>query len=77
MYLIFTDYSLDYVQEIYNTFVNAHANNELDDAVKLLKDITPMAMNSMLIKQPREEAIVKRRERKAMVVMDVPPTVPG
>lgn len=36
-----------------------------------------MAMNSMLIKQPREEAIVKRRERKAMVVMDVPPTVPG
>ena len=31
----------------------------------------------MLTKQPRDEAIKKRNERKAMVVKDVPPTVQG
>ena len=37
------------LQQIYNTFVNGHANNELDAVVKHLKDIIPMATNPMLI----------------------------
>ena len=41
---------------------------------KNLKEMTPQPMNTMLLKQPRDEAIKKRSERKAMVVKDVPPT---
>lgn len=65
------------MQEIYNTFLNAHAKDELDAAAKILKHNTPLPMNTMLTKQPRDEAIKKWSERKAMVIMDVPPTVPG
>ncbi len=41
---------------------------------KGIKDMTPKPMNTMLTKQPRDEAIKKRTERKAMVTKDVPPT---
>ena len=41
---------------------------------KYLKEMMPQPMNTMLVKQPRDEAIKKRSERKAMVVKDVPPT---
>ena len=34
-------------------------------------------MNEMLQKQPREEAIKNREERRKMVTKDVPPTTPG
>ena len=34
-------------------------------------------MNSMMEKQPREEALKTRADRKRMVVKDVPPTTPG
>ena len=39
--------------------------------------MTPKPMNVMLNKQPRDEAIKKRNERRAMVVKDVPPTATG
>ena len=39
--------------------------------------MTPAPMNSMLDKQCVEEALQKRRERKAMEVKDVPPTSTG
>ena len=31
-------------------------------------------MNTMLAKEPRDEAIKKRKERKKMIPKDVPPT---
>lgn len=39
--------------------------------------MTPEPMNTMLTKQPKDEAIKKRKERKLMVVEEVPPTTPG
>ena len=40
--------------------------------------MAPAPMNSMLDKQPREEAIEKRAKRMKMTVEDVPPTgAPG
>ena len=39
--------------------------------------MTPAPMNTMLEKQPRQEAIEKRAQRKSMVVHDVPQTAPG
>lgn len=50
---------------------------ELKDAAKQLKEITPAAMNTILEKQPREEALRKRAKRSKMVTKDVPPTTPG
>ncbi len=41
---------------------------------KELVDMTPDPMNSMLEKQPRNEAIKKMLDRKEMVVTNIPPT---
>lgn len=49
----------------------------MEQEAKKIEEMTPEFMNMMLMKQPREEAIQKREERKAMVVKDVPPTTPG
>ena len=46
----------DYVEEIYQTFVNA-SKEALKDAATKLKEKTPAPMNRMLERQPREEAI--------------------
>ena len=70
--------STDYVEDIYQTFVETMQNDtELEKAQKELKEMTPAAMNTMLEKQPRTEAIDKRKARKSMTVADVPPTNPG
>lgn len=66
----------DYVEEIYQTFINA-SKDDLKDAATRLKEKTPAPMNRMLERQPREEAIQKRVERKKMKAKDVPPTTPG
>ena len=66
----------DYAEEIYQTFVNA-SKEALKDAATKLKEKTPAPMNRMLERQPREEAIQKRVERKEMKARDVPPTTPG
>ena len=43
-----------------------------------LRNMTPAPINTMLQKQPREEAIAKKIKRSKMVVADVPPTsTPG
>jgi len=39
--------------------------------------MVPPPMNTMLDKQPREEAIRKQKERSSMVSKDVPPTAAG
>ena len=67
-------YFTDYVEEIYQTFVEAHKANKLADAITELNDITPAPMNTMLNKQPREEAIKKMKQRREMTVEDIPPT---
>lgn len=67
--------NFDYVEDIYQTFVNA-SKDELHEAVTKLKDLSPAPMNTMLEKQPREEALEKRAERSKRVTRDVPPTTP-
>lgn len=49
-------------------------SDEIEKAHKELVDMTPDPMNSMLEKQPRNEAIKKMLDRKEMVVANVPPT---
>ena len=49
----------------------------MKDANTELYEKTPAAMNTMLEKQPRAEALLKRQQRRKMVVTDVPPTTPG
>ncbi|XP_015749382.1 PREDICTED: uncharacterized protein LOC107329161 [Acropora digitifera] len=66
----------DYVEEIFQTFIKA-SKEEIKDAASKLREKTPAAMNTMLEKQSREEAIKKKEERSQMVVKDVPPTTPG
>ena len=67
----------DYVEEIFQTYLSS-TKDELSDASGKLKEMTPEPMNTMLDKQPREEAIQKKGERAKMVVEDVPPTcTPG
>ena len=66
----------EYVEEIFQTFLQA-TDDELKNAAKTLKEKTPAAMNSMLNKQTRTEALKKREDRKKMTVKNVPPTTPG
>lgn len=66
-----------YVEEIYQTYLQS-TKEELSAAAMKLKEMAPAPMNSMLDKQPREEAIEKRAKRMKMTVEDVPPTsTPG
>ena len=64
---------LDYVEEIFQTFLNA-SKTELKEAAQKLNDKSPAPINEMLPKQSREEAVQKRGERSKMVV---PPTTSG
>ena len=64
---------LDYVDEIYKMFL---ASNEeaVEGACKILADMTPAPMNTMLDKQPKDEAIAKTKQWAELVAVDVPPT---
>jgi tRNA U34 5-carboxymethylaminomethyl modifying GTPase MnmE/TrmE len=68
---------LDYVEEIFNTFVDAKLNKKLKAARKELETMAPAPMNTMLEKQPRKEATEAWRKRKSMVVQEVPRTLQG
>ena len=59
---------------MYQTFQDAQRKGNLEEEKDKLKKMTPEPMNTMLTKQPRDEAIKKRKDRRAMVVEDVPPT---
>lgn len=67
---------LDYVDEVYKVFLDSNEET-LDNASKALVDMTPAPMDTMLEKQPRGEAIAKMKQRKELVVVDVPPTAEG
>lgn len=62
---------------MYQTFLDAQRKGNLEEEKDKLKTMTPEPMNTMLTKQPRDEAIKKRKDRRAMVVEDVPPTSAG
>ena len=74
--VIYATLFLDYVEEIFQTFLKA-TKAELKEAAQKLNDKSPAPVNEMLQKQPREEALKKREERRKMVTKDVPPTTPG
>jgi len=67
--------NFDYVEEIFQTYLMA-SKDEISDAANKLREMTPAPMNSMLEKQPKEDAIKKRDKRRSIVVTDVPPTTP-
>lgn len=61
----------EYVEEIFQEYLSS-SKDELEEASRKLKNMTPAPMNTMLQKQPREEAIEKRTKRAKMVAEDVP-----
>ncbi|KXJ17797.1 uncharacterized protein LOC110233295 [Exaiptasia diaphana] len=68
--------SYDYVEEVYQTMVSNINSNTLTEAIEELKEMTPAAMNTMLDKEMREDAIEKFHRRKSMTVKDVPACTP-
>lgn len=75
-YCVSYSFFTDYVDDIFQTFMKA-SKEDLKDAASNLQEKTPVPMNTMLEKQPREEVLQKRAERSKMVTKDVPPTTPG
>ena len=67
----------EYVEDIYQTYLVAWEKNQLKVTMQELSAMNPPPMNTMLEKQAREEAIMKRTERKGKTAKDVPPTTPG
>ena len=49
----------------------------MKEAAVKLSEMTPAPMNTIVEKQPREEAVQKRIKRRSMEVKDVPPTTLG
>lgn len=68
---------IDYVEEIFQTMVESIGTEKIENAIDELNKLVPPPMNTMLDKQPREEAIEKKRRRDAMQLANVPPTNPG
>lgn len=66
----------DYVEDIFQTFLQM-TDEEQKGARKKLQELTPAPMDTMLRKQPREEALQKREKRLKMTTKEVPPTTSG
>ena len=71
------NHTLGYVEDIYEVMLSAIQAGKLESAKKDLKQMTPLPMNTMLVKQSKSEAILKKVQRKGMNTADVPPTNPG
>ena len=68
---------LDYVEDAYQTLLEAmNTTNCLGSAVRELKEMTPVPMNTMLDKETRESALDSRQKREKMVPKNVSPTTP-
>lgn len=65
------------MEDIYQTYLIAHEIKKLKAAIGELGDMSPAPMNTMLERQSRDEALIKRTQRKGKAVKDVPPTTPG
>ena len=70
-------YAPGYVEDIYQVMLSAIQDDKLEKAKDDLKQMTPLPMNTMLEKQSKAEAIVKKAQRQSMTTVDVPPTNPG
>ena len=70
-------HSLGYVEDIYQVMLCAIQAGMLKSARNDLKEMTPLPMNTMLVKQSKSEAILKKVQRKGMTIVDVPPTNSG
>ena len=66
---------LDYAGELFQFYMTL-TKQQLQDACNDLKEMVPEPMNTMLEKQPKEEAIRKWADRMNLVTRDVPPTAP-
>ena len=53
------------------------SKTDLTEAAAELCDKTPAPMNTMVEKQPREEALQQRIKRCNIEINDVPPTTPA
>lgn len=62
---------------MYQTFLLEQKQKKLAPPREEPVAITPEAMNSMLVKETKEEALEKRMRRKSIVVQDVSATAPG
>lgn len=58
-------------------YIESQEKGQLGVTMQELSDMNPPPMNTMLERESREEAIIKRTERKGKTVKDVPPTTPG
>ncbi|KAK3721677.1 hypothetical protein QZH41_013825, partial [Actinostola sp. cb2023] len=66
-----------YVEEIFQTLQEGiQEKTRLDNAIQELTAMTPAHMDSMLEKQPKEDAIHKRQQRHKLQTKDVPSTTP-
>lgn len=59
------------MEDIYQTYIESQEKGQRGVAMRELSDMNPPLMNTMLERQSREEAIVKRAERKGKTVKDV------
>ncbi len=69
-------YLTEYVEELYKVLTTS-SSDELAIARRILKENTPKPINRMLDRVPKEVAIKKYMERKAMSTVDVPGTSSG
>ena len=53
------------------------SKSDLTEAAAELFNKTPAPMNTMVEKQPREEALQQRIKRRSIEIKDVPPSTPG
>ena len=65
-------YFLGYVDEIYTILKMAVFDGSIKGLSSLIESKVPAPMNTMLTKQSREEAVATYKERKAMVITEVP-----
>ena len=67
----------DCVDEMYETIVDAILGKKVEKKMEEIKNETPAPLNTMLEKQPRSDAIQKKKIREGMLIHNVPPTNPG
>ncbi|XP_031551765.1 uncharacterized protein LOC116289030 [Actinia tenebrosa] len=64
----------DYIDRVYDTFIEAQSQKNLLGALEELNAVTPAPMHTMLEKQSRQDAVTLWKKRKSMVVQEVPGT---
>ena len=57
-------HTLGYVEDLYKVILSAVQGGKLESARTDLKPITPLPMNTVLVKQLKCEAILKKAQRK-------------